>query len=123
MRGASTIARTFHLSPLLIGLTVVGFGTSAPELIVSVQAALAGQPGLAIGNVLGSNIFNIFGILGVTALISPIRADPRFATLDMPVVAASAIGLTVIAFAFGGLPRKAGLGLLASYAVYLIFMA
>jgi cation:H+ antiporter len=59
----------------------------------------------------------------VTALISPIPADPRFATLDMPVVAASAIGLTLIAFAYGGLPGKAGLGLLGVYAVYLAFMA
>ena len=120
---ATTIARTFGISEAVIGLTIVAVGTSLPELATSLVAAFRRQTEIAVGNIVGSNIFNIFGILGVTALISPIPAEPRFATLDMPVVAASAIGLTVIAFAFGGLPRKAGLGLLAAYAVYLVFMA
>jgi cation:H+ antiporter len=120
---ASTIARDFGISEAVIGLTIVAVGTSLPELATSLVAAFRRHSEIAVGNIVGSNIFNIFGILGVTALISPIPADPRFATLDMPVVAASAIGLTVIAFAFGGLPRKAGLGLLGVYAVYLAFMA
>lgn len=77
VRGASAIARSFRISPLLIGLTVVGFGTSAPEMIVSVQAALAGQPGIAIGNVLGSNISNVLLILGLTALIAPLVIPGR----------------------------------------------
>ena len=77
VRGASEIARSFRISPLLIGLTVVGFGTSAPEMIVSVQAALAGQPGIAIGNVLGSNISNVLLILGLTALIAPLVIPGR----------------------------------------------
>ena len=59
VRGASSIARRFGISPLVIGLTIVGFGTSAPEMLVSVNAALAGQPAIAIGNILGSNIANI----------------------------------------------------------------
>jgi cation:H+ antiporter len=71
VRGAIGIARRFSVPPLVVGLTVVGFGTSMPELLVSVQAALAGAPALAIGNVVGSNIANILLILGVTALILP----------------------------------------------------
>ncbi len=69
VRGASSIARAFHLSPLLIGLTIVGFGTSAPELIVSVQAALADQPGIAIGNVIGSNRPWVMTGAGLVALV------------------------------------------------------
>ena len=72
VRGASSVARHFHLSPMVIGLTIVGFGTSAPELLVSLQAALEGRPEIAIGNVVGSNIANILLILGVSALLAPL---------------------------------------------------
>ena len=77
VRGASGIARSFRLSPMVIGLTIVGFGTSAPEMLVSVQAALAGQPAIAIGNVLGSNIANILLILGISAVIAPLIIPVR----------------------------------------------
>lgn len=73
VRGAVDIARTLAMPPMLIGLTVVGFGTSTPELLVSVDAALRGVPDIAIGNVVGSNIGNILLIVGLTALIWPIR--------------------------------------------------
>jgi cation:H+ antiporter len=76
-----------------------------------------------VGNVVGSNIFNIFGILGLTAVIAPIPAEARFAWIDMPWVAATAIGLTVIAALLGGLPRSAGAALLAAYGGYLVLMA
>ena len=69
VRGASAVARHFRLSPMVIGLTIVGFGTSAPELLVSVQAALAGQPSIAVGNVLGSNISNVLLIIGFSAVL------------------------------------------------------
>lgn len=72
VRGATAVARHFRLSPMLISLTIVGLGTSAPEMLVSVQAALAGQPAIAIGNVLGSNIANILLILGISALVAPL---------------------------------------------------
>ena len=72
VRGASGIARHFRISPMVIGLTIVGFGTSAPELLVSLEAALTGQPGLAIGNVVGSNIANILLILGISAVMAPL---------------------------------------------------
>ncbi|MEN9851253.1 MAG: hypothetical protein RL128_1416, partial [Pseudomonadota bacterium] len=83
VRGASSIARRFGISPLVIGLTIVGFGTSAPEMLVSVNAALAGQPAIAIGNVLGSNIANILLILGVSALIAPLIIPARRLARDL----------------------------------------
>ena len=77
VRGAVSSARTLGVSPLMIGLTLVGFGTSTPELVTSVTAALAGSPGIAVGNVVGSNIANILLILGVAALIYPLSIDVR----------------------------------------------
>jgi cation:H+ antiporter len=120
---ATTIARDFGISEAVIGLTIVAVGTSLPEMATSVIAAFRKHTEISVGNVVGSNIFNIFGILGLTALLKPIPAEARFATFDMPWVAASAIGLTVIAFVLGGLPRKAGIGLLAVYAGYLLLMS
>ena len=105
---ASTIARTF--------------GTSLPELATSVIAAYRRQTEIAVGNIVGSNIFNIFGILGVTALIAPIPSEARFAMIDMPWVAATAVGLSVLAVWLGGLPRVAGVVLLAAYGGYLALM-
>lgn len=77
LRGAVGLSRRLGLSPALVGLTVVGFGTSAPELVVSVQAALEGRPGFAVGNAIGSNIANSFLILGAGALIRPLLCEPR----------------------------------------------
>lgn len=115
---STEIARAFGISEAVIGLTIVAVGTSLPELATSVIAAIRKQTEIAVGNIVGSNIFNIFGILGTTALIAPIPSDPRFASVDMPWVAAAAIGLTVLAFVLGGLPRIAGALLLAAYAGY-----
>ena len=72
VRGAVQIAERMGVSPLLIGLTLVGFGTSTPELVTSVKASLAGSPGIAVGNIVGSNIANVLVILGIAALITPI---------------------------------------------------
>src|SRR5690554_5324869 len=76
IRGSLAAARRMGVSPLLCGLLIVGFGTSAPELVVSINAALNKQPDIAIGNVVGSNIANILLILGVGALISPLAVQP-----------------------------------------------
>lgn len=119
---ASTIARTYGISEAVIGLTIVAVGTSLPELATSVIAAFRRQTEIAVGNVVGSNIFNIFGILGVTALIAPIPSEARFAMIDMPWVAGTAIGLSVLAVWLGGLPRIAGVVLLAAYGGYLALM-
>lgn len=80
--GSVSVARRFGMSPLLIGLTLVGFGTSAPELVASVQASLAGAPGIALGNVVGSNTANILFILGTSALIAPIAVSKQVLRQD-----------------------------------------
>ena len=119
---ATDIARTFGISEAVIGLTVVAVGTSLPELATSVIAAIRKQTEIAVGNVIGSNIFNILSILGITALITPIPADPRFASTDMPWVFGTAILLVLFAVLLKGIPRLAGVALLAIYAGYIALM-
>ncbi|MEE4208400.1 MAG: calcium/sodium antiporter [Parvularcula sp.] len=91
VRGAASIASRFGVSSLVIGLTLVGFGTSSPELVTSLQAAAAGAPGVAIGNVVGSNIANILLILGLTAAISPVVVTPKAFRRDGAVLVVSAL--------------------------------
>lgn len=118
IRGATAIARRFGLSELLIGLTLVGFGTSTPELVSSVQAALLGSPGVAVGNVVGSNIANILLILGISALIAPIAIEPKSMRRDA--IALSIATLLAVAVAMtGGYNRPAGAGFLAALVAYL----
>tara|TARA_R100000005_G_scaffold96488_1_gene83818 strand:+ start:8116 stop:9081 length:966 start_codon:yes stop_codon:yes gene_type:complete len=100
VRGAVSLAEHAGVSKLLIGFTVVAFGTSAPELVVSVQAALDGMPGIAFGNVVGSNIANILLVMGLPALIYPLFGDPRSATRDTCFMLAAS--LMLIAFAWMG---------------------
>jgi cation:H+ antiporter len=88
VEGASATAHHFGMPPLLIGMVVVGFGTSAPELLVSLLAAVEGNPGIALGNAYGSNITNIALILGLTALISPITVHSQVLRKELPVLAA-----------------------------------
>ena len=97
VKGAAALALRFGLSPLVVGLTVVAFGTSAPELVVSVQSALEGAGGIAVGNVVGSNVANVALILGVAALVRPIASDPGVLRRDLPVLlAATALGAAVL---------------------------
>lgn len=91
VRGAVGLASRMGISPMLAGLTIVGFGTSMPELATSVQAALAGSPGIAIGNVVGSNIANILLILGVSALILPLTVNPASYQRDSIAMAGAAV--------------------------------
>lgn len=86
VRGASQIALKLGLSPLIIGLTIVAFGTSAPEFAVSIKSAIAGNSGIALGNVIGSNIANIGLILGITALIRPIKIESQMVKRDIPLM-------------------------------------
>ncbi len=120
---ATTIARTFGISEAVIGLTIIAVGTSLPELATSVIAAVRGNTGIAVGNVVGSNIFNILGILGLTSLVSPIPVDARFARLDMPIVAGLTLALVVVAAIWGGIPRRVGFVLLATYAAYVLLLS
>jgi cation:H+ antiporter len=97
VRGAASLALRLGLTPLIVGLTVVAFGTSAPELVVGVQAALAGQGGIAVGNVIGSNVLNIGLILGITALICPLNVQLQILRVDAPVmIGVSLAGLLVL---------------------------
>ena len=84
--GASSFAARLGVSPLIIGLTIVSMGTSAPELVVSVKAAMSGQSALSIGNVLGSNLFSIGIILGISALIYPLAVKRQLLKFDVPVM-------------------------------------
>ena len=118
VRGAVALAQRVGLSPLVIGLTVVGFGTSAPELVTSVQAALLGAPDIALGNVVGSNIYNILGILGVTALARPIPIPPQIAQLDVWVMSAATLALIIAVMAWQQIGRVTGILFLGAYAAY-----
>lgn len=120
VRGAVRIAERLRLSPMLIGLTVVGMGTSTPELAASVQASLAGSPGIAIGNIVGSNIANALLILGVAALIAPILVSGRTLWRDGGVGIVAALAL-LAAGATVGLSREAGLAFLTVMAGYIFY--
>ena len=106
--GATAIARKAKVSEMVIGLTVVGFGTSAPELLVSLQAALEGSSGLAIGNVVGSNIANIALILGVSSMIIPCPTDKKTIYIDAPFMVFSVIAFSLVAMT-GTITRLAGI--------------
>jgi len=120
VRGSSSLALRLGLSPLVVGLTVVAFGTSSPELVVSLRAALAGQGGISVGNVVGSNICNIGLILGLTALISPMVTSSRVVRIDIPVM----LGLTAVTLVFLAnqtIGRTDGAILAAMLVGYIIF--
>lgn len=94
--GASALAKRYGITDLVIGLTIVAFGTSAPELVISVLSAIRGSAGLAIGNVVGSNIFNILVIIGVVALLRPIKVERSIMTNEIPLVVLSSLALLVL---------------------------
>ncbi len=96
VQGAVTIALHFGLSPLIVGLTVVALGTSLPEALVSVQASLDNQGGMALGNVIGSNILNIALILGISALIQPLKVDSHLVKADVPLLVGASFLLIVL---------------------------
>ncbi|HHJ14939.1 MAG TPA: calcium/sodium antiporter [Gammaproteobacteria bacterium] len=123
VRGAAGTARALGVSPLLIGLTIVGFGTSAPEILVSIMASLNDNPGLAVGNAIGSNITNIALILGMTALITPLSVHSGTVRRELPIL----LGVTLVAWVllgdgqlgFGdGLALVTGLALMLGWAVH-----
>ena len=118
VRGASRIARAVGISPLVVGLTVVAFGTSSPEIAVTVQSALAGQSDLAIGNVVGSNIFNLLVILGLSAVITPLVISRQVVRLDLPLMIV--VTALVLPLAWNGLlGRIEGIILLLLLAGYI----
>jgi cation:H+ antiporter len=121
VRGASRIALRFRVPRLVVGLSIVAFGTSAPELAVSTSAALSGQPDVALGNVVGSNTFNVLLVLGLSALLAPLRISARLIRIDVPVMIA--VSGVLLAMAWNGLlGRIEGLTLLAGFAAYLVYL-
>ena len=121
VRGAAKLAAQFGIPPLIIGLTVVAFGTSAPETAVSVQAALNGSGDIAIGNVLGSNIANVLLILGVTSLVAPLVVSRQLIRLDVPIM----IGASLVTYALawdGSLSRLDGTLLFSAVIAYTAFL-
>ncbi len=120
VRGASRLAGAMGIAPLVIGLTVVAWGTSAPEVAVSVRAALAGQTDIAVGNVIGSNVFNVLFILGVSAVITPLVVSRQLVRLDVPIMIVASAALWVVA-ANGRVSRVEGLLMLAAMAGYTAF--
>lgn len=122
VRGASKLALSFGISPLVVGLTVVSFGTSAPELAVSVQSAWAGQADIALGNVVGSNIANVLLILGASALIVPMLVHRQVIRQEVPIMIGASLLLWLLA-SDGAIGRFDGLllaGLLVVYSVFVI---
>lgn len=118
VRGASTLAALIGISPLVIGLTVVAFGTSAPELAVSLQAGLSGNPDIAIGNVVGSNIFNVLFVLGACALIAPLIVSVQLVRREVPIMIGVAFLMAGLALD-GGISRLDGLLLFAILVGYI----
>ena len=125
--GASALARRFHISELVIGLTIVALGTSLPELVISLGSALEGSPGISLGNIIGSNIFNALFILGVTALICPVTFSAKMLSREIPFNLLSAIVLTLLAgnmlYAGSGegeyITRNGGMILLCFLAIFI----
>jgi cation:H+ antiporter len=113
VRGGSNLAIRLGVTPIVIGLTVVSIGTSMPELAIGIDAARQGSPGLAVGNIVGTNLVNLLLILGISALIRPIPLDSRILRFDLPVMAAAAV-LVFIMARDGFLDRVDFIGVVAS---------
>jgi cation:H+ antiporter len=120
VRGSVATAERLRVSPLIIGVTLIGFGTSAPELFTSIDATLQGAPGIAVGNIVGSNIANILLILAIGAILSPFACSPKSFKRDGAVIAMSAIACTAILLS-GHVNRLIGVMLLIALISYLIW--
>ncbi len=122
VKGSSSLAMRMGVSPLVVGLTVVAMGTSAPELLVSLRAALEGAPEIAVGNAVGSNMFNIGIILGISAIIAPLTINRQLLRLDLPVLVIISALFTALFWdsKFGFLEGALFVTLLVLYTIYLI---
>lgn len=119
--GASAIARKAGISEFVIGLTIVGFGTSCPELVVSLTGALQGNGAISAGNVIGSNIFNTLLILGLTAVLSPIAVSRSNRRVDIPMTLAVTLIFVAMALTGTSVSRVEGLALLLLFALYMFY--
>lgn len=124
--GAVEIAAGFGVSDLIIGLTIVAVGTSLPELASSIIAARKGEHDIAVGNVIGSNLFNTLAVVGIAALISPMEVEPEVFSRDMMIMAVLTLSLFIIGYGFGGsgrINRMEGAILLSCYFGYTLYLA
>lgn len=119
---ATAIAREFGISEAVIGLTIVAVGTSLPELATSVVAAFRRHAEIALGNVVGSNIFNILGILGITAMVVPVPVEDSIASFDIPFMLAVSVALIALIIVSGRIGRGAGAVMLAVYTGYVAWL-
>ena len=122
VEGAVNIAQAFNVSELVIGLTVVAIGTSLPEAAAALASALKNEPDIAIGNVLGSNTFNMLGVIGLAGTIKPSVVEPEALVRDWPVMIAVFLVFVLMAWAFRRINRWHGLLFLAGYIVYLAYL-
>jgi cation:H+ antiporter len=120
VRGAVSLARQLNVSPMIIGMTIVAYGTTSPELVVSLQAAIDGLPGISVGNVVGSNIANILLILGASAVIFPIVVKPKTLYRDAAVMMGSALLFTALALN-GIIARWQGVLMVAALIVFSLY--
>jgi cation:H+ antiporter len=120
--GATNIALTFGISETVIGLTLVAIGTSLPELATTVMAALRRQADVALGNVIGSNMFNLLGIMGVASLVGTIPVDPQFLTFDLWIMLLASLMLIPFVFFKMDINRIWGVALSALYVAYLVIV-
>ena len=121
VEGSSAVAKKLHVPSLIIGLTIVALGTSLPELVTSVSAAVKGKADIAIGNIVGSNMFNILFVVGTTALITPVLFDPAF-MVDAMVAAMSGVLLLACVRKDQKLGRIGGALMLLGYGCYFIYL-
>ena len=123
VQSASIIARQFGVSEAMIGLSIVAIGTSLPELATTVMAAIRGERDIALGNIVGSNIFNILAMLGITAVVTPVPVDARFLNVDTPVVIGITLALLALVYFVGRMNRLVGGGMLVAYVAYIALTA
>ncbi|MDF2548615.1 MAG: sodium:proton exchanger [Anaerosolibacter sp.] len=129
VEGASGIARSLRIPPILIGLTIVAFGTSSPEAAVSIGAAIRGNNGIALGNVIGSNIFNISFVIGITALLNPLKVERETVKKEIPFTLLSSILLLILigdvilqGYLANEITRADGLVLLAFFSIFMFYL-
>jgi cation:H+ antiporter len=121
VRGAARLARSLGISAMVVGLTIVAFGTSAPELVVTSLAVMRGQPDVGVGNIVGSNVVNIAAILGLSAVVSTVRVHPGLITREMPIMIGAAVALLIVGY--DGLITRLDAGiLLAGFILFLLYM-
>ena len=120
--GASNVAYNYKIPTIIVGLTIVAFGTSAPEAAVSITASLKGSNAISLGNIVGSNIFNILGVLGISALIGNLKVDEVLEKRDFPIIIISSIILLLVAYFIGTINRIIGIIFFIAIIIYVYIL-